>query len=175
MIKINLGCGHSKIEDFLNLDINRNVGPDIVHDITRTLPFKDGEVGEVWLIHVIEHIQEKYHLNLFKEINRVLAYEGILVMAYPEFSRCATNYLINAKGMRDFWKATIYGRQNTPSDFHVSLIDTPLLIPVLTGLGFSIVTTPQEGAEYYTVLKGIKLRNVETREDVIRNEVFNWG
>src|SRR5512139_3349725 len=171
MNKLNLGCGHSKIEGFINIDCNPDVKPDLIHDLTKKLPYADFSISEVWLIHTIEHIQKKYHTQLFKEINRVLEIEGILVLAYPEFSRCAANYLNNVRGKRDFWEATIYGRQNTDSDFHVSIIDTSLLIPQMVSMGFGVTTMPQEDADYYTVMKCVKMRSVETREDIVRNEV----
>ena len=174
-MKLNLGCGNAKIEGFVNIDSNSDVKPDLQHNIVHKFPYEDESIEEIWMIHVIEHIQKKYHMAIFKEVNRLLQLKGILVLAYPEFARCATNYLHNVKGKRDFWEMTIYGRQQTPSDFHVSIIDTPILTPLLVSLGFSVTTMPQEDADFYTVMKCVKMRNVETREDIIRNEVFNWG
>lgn len=174
-LKVNLGCGNAKIEGFENVDIDPKLKPDLIVDITKHLPYEDDSVDEVWMIHVIEHIQKKFHFGIFREINRILRPEGILVLAYPEFCKCATNYMNNVKGKRDFWEATIYGRQQTPSDYHVSIIDTPLLTTLLVSLGFGVTTQPQEDAEYYTVMKALKMRSVITREDVVRQEVFNWG
>lgn len=174
-MKLNLGCGHVKIEGFVNIDVNPDVKPDLVGDITKSLPYANDSVSEIWLIHVIEHIQKKYHIPLYMEMNRILKKNGIIVMAYPEFVKCAMNYVTNKKGKRDFWEMTVYGRQNTPSDFHVSLMDSSLLVPQLISMGFGVTTQPQEGDDYYTVLKGVKLRNVISRDDVVRQEIFDFS
>ena len=57
MLKINLGSGNKKYEGFLNLDKFEYFQPDIVHDLEIfPYPFKDNEIEEIRMIHVLEHI-----------------------------------------------------------------------------------------------------------------------
>lgn len=174
-MKLNLGCGHVKMDGYVNIDCNPNLKPDLIHDITRPLPYENETIEDVWLIHVLEHLPKKHHFDLFREVNRVLKPGGLFVLAYPEWTKCASNYLLNVKGMKDFWENTLYGRQSTPSDFHVCIVDTSILTPLLVNMGFEVEASPQEDAPYYTIMRCTKFRNIITKEDVIRQEVFQWG
>ncbi len=173
--RINLGCGRTKLDGFINIDVNEALEPDMVHNfITEGLPFEDGEIYEVALSHVIEHIPSGLHGKLFSDIHRVLDINGGSVfLAYPEFIKVAQNYIDNHKGERDYWKATIYGRQSSPYDFHVALMDTEnSLIPLLENLGFGdIKYQPQDGAEFNTLLRAYKvLPEIPTLDKLFKDQ-----
>lgn len=172
-MKLNLGCGSNKIAGCINIDANPDVKPDQVLDFRERLPYDDSSVDEVYLFHTIEHIEKKYHVGLFKEIRRVLKSEGIFTLAYPEFKRILENWLTNKNDNRQFWEATIYGRQLYPADYHVSAMDSLELSEVLKVVGFKGVRTYQEAIEDFnsitTCRKGEPMMNYE---QVLYNEIF---
>ena len=47
-LKLNLGCGDSHFENFINIDIVPKASVDIRLDIRRSLPFKDGSVSYIY-------------------------------------------------------------------------------------------------------------------------------
>jgi predicted SAM-dependent methyltransferase len=174
-MKLNLGCGKNKLPDYINIDVEKSVEPDLVCNFAiEKLPYEDNTIEKVCFFHTIEHIPEKFHYEMFEEIHRVLIPEGELIMSYPEFTKCALNYINNHLGQKDFWRATIYGRQLYPSDFHVTLMDTPDFIESLKEWGFKVViaTTEPPPEDYNTVLKVIKVGEMATYEDIIREEVY---
>ena len=123
-MKLNLGCGNSKLEGYINIDCDETVKPDQVINICSFLPWETDSIEKILFLHTIEHLEKRLYPTIFSELHRILQPDGLLILAYPEFEKCARNWLENTHGKRDFWEMTIYGRQSCPSDFHVSIMNT---------------------------------------------------
>lgn len=173
-IKLNIGCGENKLEGFVNIDVEPRVKPDLVHDVVTTrLPFKENSVDIVHCIHNIEHIELKHWHNVLADFWRVLKPKGKLYLAYPEFEICAKYFVTNHQGQKDFWRATLYGRQLYPGDFHVTPVVTKDLAKVLHFCGFDgIKHTPEPEHDYNTFLVCYKDKRSETKEDIIKKAIF---
>lgn len=141
------------------MDCELAVNPNLAATLEE-LPFNECTFEKIYLFHTIEHIPERKFHKVFSEIWRVLTFGGLVYISYPEFSRCAMNYISNYRGMREFWKATIYGRQLYPTDFHCTLMDTPFFTQYLTEEGFSIKASFPEPIENFNSVvvaaKGVK-------------------
>lgn len=177
-MRLNLGCGKSKITGCINIDTEESCKPDLVLDfVTSPLPYPDNSVERIYLLHVIEHIPESKHYGLFLELRRVLSEDGQLIIAYPEFTICARNYLKNYRGQRDFWKNTIYGLQRYPSDFHVTLMDSTEFVGRLKIYGFKVDIIAHEPIpeEHNTVVKVSKCSVMPTYVDILKEEIFSNG
>lgn len=147
-MKLNLGCGATKIDGYINIDVEESCNPDVVHDFTKApLPFEANKISEVLLFHTIEHISKRYHRAIIGEIWRVLEPNGVFLVSFPEFRRCAENWMRNEGGKKDFWEATLYGRQLYPSDFHVALMDSHEFSVFLKKQGFNHVVARPEPNE----------------------------
>jgi hypothetical protein len=157
-MKLNLGCGNTKITGCVNIDCEKSVEPDLVHNfVTNELPYEEDSIEEIYLFHTIEHIEKRYHRELFLEVNRVLQPNGLFYVAYPEFLKCAQGWASNKSGKREFWEMTIYGRQLYKSDYHVCIIDSVCLKGVLEECGFTNIEYKCEtDADYNTILKATK-------------------
>lgn len=83
MIKLNLGCGFRKIENYINIDNRAEVRPDLVLDIAKGLPYEDNSVYEIIAIDFLEHLERMEVLNLMNEIWRVLKHGGIFKHRTP--------------------------------------------------------------------------------------------
>lgn len=172
-MKLNLGCGLTKLEGYLNVDKDPDVKPDEVADICVLFPWENEQFEEVLFLHTIEHIQEKYHDYIFGQIHRILAPNGKLILGYPEFSVCCQFWLENRHGKREFWKNCIYGRQLSKDDFHVCPMHTPEVKEVLETIGFiGIVHHPEEMNPQYTLLKAIKGEARPSYEEVLAKTIF---
>jgi SAM-dependent methyltransferase len=71
---LNLGCGDENLNLYVNADIEKAVGVDILLDLDSPLPIKSNSIGEVRVAGVIAHI--KHPLRLRKEIDRILKEGG---------------------------------------------------------------------------------------------------
>lgn len=176
MLRLNLGCGEARLEGFVNVDIIENdvVKPDILCDVRRQrLPYEDGEVDDVYIIHCIEHIEIIYWDFIFTEVGRVLKPGGTFLLSYPEFGECAKRFINNTGNSRDFWRMTLYGRQLFPTDYHVSPMDSKMLKEMLDAYGFyrTSYRAESEAAPYNTILVALKDPSPNRREDVIAREL----
>ena len=70
-MKLNIGCGLKKKEDYINIDISKKVGPDKVVDIEKGLPFDDNTFDVIYSSHCLEHIVPGKISLVLKEIVRV--------------------------------------------------------------------------------------------------------
>jgi len=72
-LRLNLGCGRSPLEGWVNVDLSPLPGIDVVADLdrcrTQALPFADDSVGEFRMTHVLEHIGDT--LALMQELHRI--------------------------------------------------------------------------------------------------------
>ena len=124
-------------------------------------------MGEVVLYHTIEHIPKIYWNGIFGEVYRVLVPQGKFYLSFPEFSKCVENYLSNYKGEKEFWEHTIYGRQLSPSDFHVAICERDVIKRTLVQCGFAIdYCGPEPCEDYNSLIKCHKENRVTYEESV---------
>lgn len=83
-IAIDLGCGSRKHPGAIGLDIARIREVDILADVTRTLPFRDCSVDEVYASHLVEHVDDL--MALMGEIWRVCKPEALVYIRFPHAS-----------------------------------------------------------------------------------------
>lgn len=85
-VRLNLGCGDKILPGYVNVDLAGNWSgkmPDVVADITSTLPFDDNFADEVHAYHVLEHLTRWKVEDCLKEWVRVLKPGGMLVLEMP--------------------------------------------------------------------------------------------
>lgn len=172
MLRLNLGCGSTKLEGFLGVDSFPDNKPDVLCDFTAgPLPFKDGEVDEVVMFHTIEHIQKKKHSFILNEIRRVLRIGGRLCLTYPNFWECAQRWKNNTEGQRDYWHATLFGRQLYPGDYHVCAMDPIELEILLRDLRFGSVLSRPEPRDVWNSITVATAIEVKTYKDLLIDDL----
>lgn len=83
-VKLNLGCGLNHLDGWVNVDREARAHPDVLCDLAYPLapwPWADGEVGEVRLHHVLEHIADLCHF--FVQLYRVCAPGALITITVP--------------------------------------------------------------------------------------------
>lgn len=77
MIRLNLGCGSHARPGWVNADIAKQDGVDVVHDLdVPPWPFSDGTVSEIDAIDVFEHLNNP--VLFMAESHRILKPRGAL-------------------------------------------------------------------------------------------------
>lgn len=88
--KLNLGCGESKKEGYINLDWQSLVGPDVTHNLNMfPYPFEDNYFDLIEASHVLEHLDRVF--DVMRELHRLLKPGGKLIIRAPHFSRGFTH------------------------------------------------------------------------------------
>lgn len=62
-------------------------------DVTKGLPYKDGEVDIVFSSHLLEHLTREEGIRLFQECYRVMKPGGIIRLSIPDTRRITQKYL----------------------------------------------------------------------------------
>lgn len=78
-IRLNLGCGSEDLKLYINGDIKKDKGVEILVDLDSPLPFKSNSCDEVRLAGVIAHV--KHPLKLRAEVDRILKDGGTAMIS----------------------------------------------------------------------------------------------
>jgi predicted SAM-dependent methyltransferase len=112
MLKLNLGSGDNPLEGFINID-KYDKKADVCADITE-LPYDNQSCDEVHAYQVFEHIAYNLSEELFKEVTRVLAPGGKLVIEVPDIDWTAKRIL--ETGIDHIVLIMLYGEYHRPWD-----------------------------------------------------------
>lgn len=85
-MKLNLGCGHHKLEGFVNVDSAPHCEPDRLVDLERLpWPFADDSADEAMLRHVLEHLGQDpaVYLGVMRELYRVCRDGATVTIVVP--------------------------------------------------------------------------------------------
>jgi predicted SAM-dependent methyltransferase len=84
-----------KAMGFISTEAARHAWADNIRycDVSRGLPFRDGEAAVVYASHVLEHLTPLQARNLTREAYRVLKPGGVLRLVVPDLERLARLYL----------------------------------------------------------------------------------
>ena len=134
MINLHLGCGNLKLDNFINVDIMSDVA-EMKLDINDLSVFNNNTVDQIYICHVLEHIQRTQILNLFLEWNRVLKKDATLRIAVPDFEKVVKIYQQN-KNIPEII-GLVNGGQRNQYDIHFVIFDFNILKELLNICGFT--------------------------------------
>ncbi len=157
--QLNVGCGEQILPNYINVDIRKLDGVDIICDV-KFLPFKGGTFEKLWASDVLEHNPRLDIEDILKEWRRVLKKGGILSLKVPNLKTIASNYIRGLIDCAEFSRL-IYGNQedNDIANFHKSGFDSVLLKKLLRKAGFKIVKiieNPDYPAQNNMIVKSVK-------------------
>lgn len=90
---VNLGCGTRFHCNWTNVDFKPASPAIICHDLTRQLPFRDGQFSVVYHSHLLEHLTRSQATKFMCECWRILKKGGILRVVVPDLELLAKSYL----------------------------------------------------------------------------------
>lgn len=156
-MKLNLGCGVFPLEGYRNVDIRKEVNPDMCFDLTAPpYPIGPGTVEEIHTDHVMEHLTQWKYGDIFAEFMRVLRPGGTLIIKVPDmkhFMKQFMNYLaemayVQEETRRDEMALEFWGKESVvPNgghrhafDYHISSFDFAYYRALLRRAGFVNIT-----------------------------------
>jgi len=99
-MKLNFGSGIERIKGFMNIDVSKDVMPDVIWDMDEyPYPFEDNSADMILCCHTLEHLS--YVDKTLKEFARILKVGGILHIKVPHYSS-ATAVCGNPQHKRQF-------------------------------------------------------------------------
>jgi hypothetical protein len=140
-LRINLGCGHVPLEDYINVDLRELPRVDVAADV-RNLPFEDSTLREVSSAHLLEHFpQEMLRRNLLPYWRSLLEPGGVFRAIVPDGEAMLTGAAGGTYPFEDF-REVLFGAQDYDGDFHFNLFTPASLAGLLNEAGFHGVEVP---------------------------------
>ena len=103
-LQINLGSGHWKLTDWVNVDIDHDSEPDVVANLAADLPFADGVARLLHSEDFIDQLELGQAAAFLRECHRILAPGGVLRVLTPDLQKLAHMYLNDPDRLKDLWK-----------------------------------------------------------------------
>lgn len=169
-MKINMGCGRTILDDYVNVDVARSPfahrDPDLYSDI-RSLPALADECAEeVMAIHVLEHVERWEVEDTLTEWKRLLKPDGLLVLEMPDLMKCCRNILEGRESAKadqlGMWGLFGDYTHRDPLMMHKWAWSFKTLAPVLTKVGF--VSLKEEDTLFHQVGKRVRDFRVTARK-----------
>ena len=145
-MKLNLGCGGDKRKGYVNIDIRKNVNPDMVLDLEKTpYPFEDESVDEILAKDIIEHFSFRNVERIVREWYRILKPNGKLIIQTPDFDEIVK--AINEGRIKGWWQISywIFGGQDYPENTHRLIFTKPEIRKFLESIGFRVESVKSGG------------------------------
>jgi len=132
-MKLHLGCGKLRLDDFINIDI-LSKSADLKLNVSNLSIINDSKVEDIYVSHCLEHFKRNEIIDLLLEWNRVLKIDGFLRIAVPDFEKVVKIYLKN-KDMSELI-GFLSGGQKDNFDIHYVNFDINILTKLLNICGF---------------------------------------
>ncbi len=150
-LRLNLGCGHIALDGYLNVDRRALPGVDIVSEVDE-LPFKDGELAEIFSAHLLEHFpQEQMVRELLPYWRRLLKPGGEFHAVVPDAQAMMKNY-IDGDYPYAYLREVTFGGQDYDGDFHFNMFTPESMGAILSEAGFvdiSVIETGRRNGNCY--------------------------
>lgn len=83
--KLNLGCGKEILRGYLNLDLKKGEGVDVVHDLNKfPYPFQNNHFDIVNATYILEHLKDP--IKTIRELHRITKKGGVVRIEVPHAS-----------------------------------------------------------------------------------------
>ena len=171
-VKLHLGCGTKKLAGWVNIDSVRACSPDLLHDLTKPLPFDDRVADEILAEDLLEHFDKYLRFLIFYEWARVLKVNGTITVQVPNFKKILFKYF---KFGYDNFVDFLFGENLWQSKFYLGHFGNhkwgyseKTLSQFVELFGIKTVSVEKKGLNLR--LTGIKQKHV-TWEDLDRIEI----
>lgn len=91
-MKLNIGCGKSKIDGWVNIDAVPSLEPDLLHNISSPLPYPESSIDEIMAHGVLEHFDKYMRTLIISDWIRVLKINGLIHLQIPDFQKLLSKF-----------------------------------------------------------------------------------
>jgi|tagenome__1003787_1003787.scaffolds.fasta_scaffold20921364_2 predicted SAM-dependent methyltransferase len=166
-MKVQLGTGNKPLDGYVNCDVRELPGVDKVFELEKDFPypFDNESVERVFTEETLEHLSWRLQPKIFRELARMLAPGGEVVIHVPDVGKMAEYYVRGevctcvphkaptladfkpdpncpncggtARVSTDRWLAQMCGAQKHPWDVHKTMFTSEMMTRLLEGAGFT--------------------------------------
>ena len=107
MTLVNLGSGPHRLAGFVNVDLDPAGRPDVVADLSRTLPFADACADAIFTEDFVAQLEPEALRRFLAECRRMLKPRGTLRVLTPDLKRFMRMYLDEPARLVEFWTTAV--------------------------------------------------------------------
>lgn len=134
--RLNLGCGHIPLDDFINVDSRELPGVDLIASVT-ALPFDPNTVGELYASHLIEHFSNhELKSVVLPHWFSLLESGGVLSVIAPDADAMIKGYSQGEFAFAEL-REVLFGGQEYEGDFHFTMLNPEGVMDLLEEIGFT--------------------------------------
>jgi predicted SAM-dependent methyltransferase len=118
---LHLGSGAYHIDGWVNVDLTIADHPDVVADLTATLPFRDGSFDYIHSEDFIEHIDFVQGQAFLRECARVLRPSGVLRLLTPDLAALIRRVYLGREARHLKWCSDVFAAKTPAEALNVHL------------------------------------------------------
>jgi len=143
-LRLNVGCGHIPLDDYINVDLRDLPGVDIVAE-AGAIGVETASVVEIFSSHLLEHFpQEALKRRILPHWSALLREGGRLRAIVPDGDAMIRQCASGEYSFADF-REVLFGAQDYEGDFHFNLLTPESLSVVLAEAGYKDIAVPVRG------------------------------
>lgn len=143
-LKLNLGCDHLSLEEYINIGQRMLPGIDVVA-AADDLPFNLGEIDEIYCYHLLERFPiEQLKRKLLPYYFKLLKADGRFKAIVPDAKMMIHEFVQNRYLFEDLREVT-YGTQDYDTNFNFNMFTPDMLRTLLLEIGFIEVEILDQG------------------------------
>ncbi len=143
-LRLNVGCGHITLDDYVNVDVRDLPGVDIVAE-AGAIGVEPSSVTEIFSSHLLEHFpQEALKRRILPHWGKLLREGGRLRAVVPDGDAMIWQCVSGEYSFADF-REVLFGAQDYQGDFHFNLFTPESLSVILAAAGYSHIEVPVRG------------------------------
>lgn len=142
VIRLHLGCGQTRLADYINIDGMLSPATDIVMDV-KDLDYDSNTVDKIFSSHLIEHLTHSEFETAIDSWYRMLKPGGLLEIRCPNFIAIINQFMESSEPERWEYINMIFGptaQGNSNYNLHKNGFSVQRLSSVLVKRGFTILT-----------------------------------
>lgn len=175
--RLHIGSGPEILESWVNLDIVRYPGVDVVLDVRSGLPFRD--VRFVFAEHFIEHFTLHEAMYLLRECRRVMTEDGVLRLTTPNLDWVWASHYALGEAPDAAVRSCFALNRAFHAWGHRFLYNLETLTALLHDSGFAHVERVEYGQSRHPELRGIerheRSEEFEGLSDILVVEAWGRG
>ena len=134
-LKINVGSFYMHLDGFVNVDIQKEVNPDVCCDMREISKyFKPNSASLILISQCLEHVNPEEGESVLKQLRDILVPGGILIVEVPDCEDLDTK--LNAGDLSKFDYDLLLHGAGKPHQHHDSTFTSKSLIQMLVRVGF---------------------------------------
>lgn len=141
-IKVNLGCGETPFDGFINVDIQESpCKPDLIADC-RNLPFPDASVDWLECHQMLEHFELEEGFKVLAEMQRVVKKDGHILITVPDIIGFFKGFVTAIGHLPEVWPGIVRYIYGGKGDYnrHVAAFSPQYLHYKISEYGFNCET-----------------------------------